>query len=71
MLKPERNGIVYHLLSCPFQAEHYALATAITPAYHPHAPGEAVTSEDEKEDKTLVDVDPEQAKAAHAQTKFT
>lgn len=73
VLMAERNGIVYtyNLLSYPFQAEQYALATAVTPAYHPHAPGEAVTSDDEKEDRTLVDADPEQAKAAHAQTKFT
>ena len=55
----------------PFQAEQYALATAVTPAYHPHAPGEPITSEDEKDDKALVDADAEQAKAAHAQTKFT
>ena len=59
-------------ISChPFQAEQYALATAVTPApYHAHPPGE-VTSDEEKEDKTLVDTDPEQARAAHAQTKFT
>ena len=70
-----KNRFVYTLvwytyMYHPFQAEQYALATAVTPAYHPHAPGE-VTSEDEKEDKTLVDIDPEQARAAHAQTKFT
>ena len=58
------------LLSHPFQAEQYALATAVTPAYRAHPPGE-VTSDEEKEDKTLVDTDPEQARAARAQTKFT
>ena len=52
------------------QAEQYAMATAGPPVYHPHAPGDT-TSDDDKEDKTLVDADAEQAKAAHAQTKFT
>lgn len=45
------------------------MATAGPPIYHP-TPGET-TSEDEKEDKTLVEGDAEQARAAHAQTKFT
>ena len=46
------------------------MAAAGPPVHHPHLPGE-VTSDEEKEDKGLVDADPEQAKAAHAQTKFT
>ena len=46
------------------------MAAAGPPVHHPHLPGE-VTSDDEKEDKGLVDADAEHAKAAHAQTKFT
>ena len=46
------------------------MAAAPPPIHHPHAPGET-TSDEEKEDKTLVETDAEHAKAAHAQTKFT
>ena len=45
------------------------MATAGPTIYHP-TPGET-TSEDEKEDRTLVEADAEHARAAHAQTKFT